>query len=65
MFRPASQTQIDHYDRVVDSVIATCGGDMRGALKALLIANEYLEEELRRAEKGAAQATDHQQRQVA
>lgn len=49
MFRPATQTQIDDYDRAVDSVIATCGGDIRGALKALLIANEFLEEELRRA----------------
>jgi hypothetical protein len=48
MFRPATQNQIDHYDRAVDSVIATCGGDIRGALKALLIANEFLEEELRR-----------------
>lgn len=47
MFRPATQTQIDRYDRAVDSAIATCGGDLRGALKALIIANEFLEEELR------------------
>lgn len=48
MFRPATQTDIDRYDRAVDSAIATCGGDIRGALKALIIANEFLEEELRR-----------------
>ncbi len=47
MFRPATQKDIDRYDRAVDSAIATCGGDIRGALKALIIANEFLEEELR------------------
>lgn len=47
MFEPATQSKIDHYDRAVDSAIATCGGDLRGALMALIIANEYLEEELR------------------
>jgi hypothetical protein len=47
MFRPATQHDIDRYDRAVDGAIATCGGDLRGALKALIIANEFLEEELR------------------
>lgn len=47
MFTPVTQQDIDRYDRAVDSAIATCGGDLRGALKALIIANEYLEEELR------------------
>ena len=47
MFEPATQSDIDRYERAVDGAIATCGGDLRGALKALIIANEYLEEELR------------------
>lgn len=47
MFTAASQKDIDRYDRAVDSAIATCGGDLRGALKALIIANEFLEDELR------------------
>lgn len=47
VFLPATQSDIDRYDRAVESAIATCGGDLRGALKALIIANEYLEEELR------------------
>jgi hypothetical protein len=47
MFAPVTQKDIDRYDRAVDSAIATCGGDIRGALKALIIANEFLEEELR------------------
>ncbi len=48
MFARASQDDLDRYDRAVDSAIATCGGDLRGTLKALIIANEFLEEELRR-----------------
>ena len=48
MFERASQDDLERYDRAVDSAIATCGGDLRGALKALIIANEFLEEELRR-----------------
>ena len=48
MFERASQNDLDRYDRAVDSAIATCGGNLRGALKALIIANEFLEEELRR-----------------
>jgi len=48
MFVQANQHELDRYDRAVESVIATCGGDLRGALKALIIANEFLEEELRR-----------------
>ncbi len=38
----------DNYESVVTEVIAMCGGDMRGALKALLVANEHLETELAR-----------------
>lgn len=47
MFEPATQQDLARYDRAVDSAIATCGGDIRGALMALIIANEFLEEELR------------------
>jgi hypothetical protein len=47
MFEPATQSKNDRYDRAVESAIATCGGNLRGALMALIIANEYLEEELK------------------
>jgi hypothetical protein len=33
-------------DEVIDGVIATCDGDMRGAIQALLLVNERLETEL-------------------
>jgi hypothetical protein len=70
MFTPATQKDINRYDRAVDSAIATCGGDIRGALKALIIANEFLEEELRQvlaeASKDSAQSvSDLPQRNVA
>ena len=32
----------------VDDAIATCGGDVRAALRATLIANTYLETEIER-----------------
>ncbi len=38
----------DSYETVVEEAIAMCGGDLRGALKALLVANEHLEAELAR-----------------
>jgi hypothetical protein len=38
--------ELDRYDAAVEDAIATCNGDLRGALKALLIVNEHLEAEL-------------------
>ena len=35
----------------VDEAIATCGGDVRAALRATLIANAYLEAEIERLTK--------------
>ena len=43
-FSPAS----DAYETAVDDVIATCN-DVRGALKALIFANELLERDLQAA----------------
>ncbi len=70
MFIPVTQKDIDRYDRAVDGAIATCGGDIRGALKALIIVNEFLEEELRQVladvSKDSARAvSDLPQRNVA
>src|ERR1700682_3110882 len=44
----------DAYDAAVEDAIATCNGDLRGALKALIIANEFLERDLGRASKSCA-----------
>jgi hypothetical protein len=40
---------IDPYEAAVEDAIAACNGDLRGALKALIIANEFLERDLERA----------------
>ena len=45
----------DPYDAAVEDAIATCNGDIRGALEALLILNEHIEAEL--MELQAAMAT--------
>ena len=46
----------DHVDpnAAVDEIIARCGGDMRGAVEALLLVNEQLELELDRVHTAAA-----------
>ena len=31
---------------VIDQIVASCNGDIRGALKALLLVNEHLEAEI-------------------
>jgi hypothetical protein len=33
-------------DQTIDEIVATCNGDIRGALKALMLINERLESEL-------------------
>ena len=39
----------DPYDAAVEDAISPCDGDIRGALKALIIANEFLERDLEKA----------------
>jgi hypothetical protein len=46
MSTPAPLSPNDHYEQACDQAIAMCGGNMRGAIKALIMANEYLEHEL-------------------
>ncbi len=41
-------------DVVIDEIVASCNGDMRGAMKALLLVNEQLEAELNHLYKAAA-----------
>ena len=36
----------DELEAAVDQAIAACGGDMRSAIRALIVANEYLETEV-------------------
>ena len=44
----ASSTAFDnsHYEKACDQAIAMCDGNLRSTIKALIMANEYLETEL-------------------
>ena len=33
-------------EAAIDQIVASCNGDLRGALKALLLVNEHLEAEI-------------------
>lgn len=46
MARTMNRSVLDHHDTVIDEIVASCNGDMRGAVKALLLVNEQLESEL-------------------
>ena len=45
-FEPASLSDVSRYERACDEAIAMCDGNMRSTIKALIMANEYLEAEL-------------------
>lgn len=42
-----AQPQPDRLEVAADEAIAACGGDMRSAIRALILANEYLEHEVK------------------
>jgi hypothetical protein len=43
---PNPQADVDRLEMAADEAVAACGGDMRDALKALIVANEFLESEV-------------------
>jgi hypothetical protein len=43
---PNPQADADRLEAAADRAIAACGGDIRDALKALIVANEHLESEV-------------------
>ncbi len=43
---PNPQADIDRLETTADQAITACGGNVRDALKALIVANEYLESEV-------------------
>jgi hypothetical protein len=46
----------DGLETAVDQAIAACGGDMRSAIRALIVANEYLETEVGELMKAVSRA---------
>lgn len=43
---PTPQADTDGLEAAADEAIATCGGNARDAVKALIVANEFLETEV-------------------
>jgi hypothetical protein len=46
MSRTHTSDFLDEYEQQVDEIVAACGGDVHAALKALMLLNERLEQEL-------------------
>ena len=46
MSQPAPTSELDCYERACDQAILMCDGNLRSTIKALIMANEYLETEL-------------------
>ena len=48
MSRSHTRSLLDQYELVIDEIVADCDGDVRGALMALMLVNEQLEQRLER-----------------
>jgi hypothetical protein len=57
MSESSSSPDVSRYEQACDQAIAMCDGNLRSTIKALIMANEYLESELR--ESRAAASTGH------
>jgi hypothetical protein len=52
--RTSQSDDTDQLEAAADQAIATCGGDAREAVKALLVANHFLETELEKLRAAAS-----------
>ncbi len=43
MPHPTTNDYLDEYDRELDEIVAACDGDVRSALRVLMLVNEQLE----------------------
>jgi len=46
MSEDSSPSDVSRYEQACDQAIAMCDGNLRSTIKALIMANEYLESEL-------------------
>jgi hypothetical protein len=53
---PNPQSDAEQLDAAADQAIAACGGDAREAVKALIVANEFLESEVNELMKAISHA---------
>jgi hypothetical protein len=47
---------VDELETAIDQAIATCSGDMRATIRALIVANNYLESEVTELRKAVSHA---------
>jgi hypothetical protein len=53
---PIPQSDAEQLDAATDQAIAACGGNAREAVKALIVANEFLESEVGELMRAVSQA---------
>jgi hypothetical protein len=56
MSEPSALSEIGRYEQACDQAIAMCDGNLRSTIKALIMANEYLENELQELQMTASNA---------
>ena len=54
MSEAASLSDVSRYEQACDQAIAMCDGNMRSTIKALIMANEYLEAEIEELQAAAS-----------
>ena len=54
MSEPSSLSDANRYEQACDQAIAMCDGNLRSTIKALIMANEYLENELQELQVAAS-----------
>jgi hypothetical protein len=54
MTEASALSEISRYEQACDQAIAMCDGNMRSTIKALIMANEYLETELQELQMAAS-----------
>jgi hypothetical protein len=62
MSEPAPMTDNDHYEQACSQAIAMCDGNLRSTIKALIMANEYLEAELQQLQAGVSNGDARRER---
>ena len=53
---PANAQDGDEFEAAIDQAIAACDGDMRATIRALIVANNYLESEVSELMKAVSHA---------
>jgi hypothetical protein len=64
MSEPSAPSDVSRYEQACDQAIAMCDGNLRSTIKALIMANEYLEAELQELRADSSAAAPGRSREV-